>query len=280
MNHIDAHHHFWNPSRGDYGWMPQDDPILSRTYTTADLADSLQTTNVARTVLVQAAPSVEETEYLLGIADNCPFVAKVVGWIDFEDKEQYDTLKRLSAHPKFAGVRPMIQDIPDDEWMLRDDVQWAYQAIIDFDLTFDCLGFSRHLKHFHTLLTRYPEMRAVIDHCMKPQMRAHSAENFKFWADGMAKLADNTSVYCKLSGLITECDDDFSAQLIRPYSDHVITCFGANRVMWGSDWPVSRLKCEYKTWFELAQLLTSNLSTEHKTSIFENTARQFYRIWE
>ena len=178
MQHVDAHHHFWQPARGDYSWMPPDDPVLSRAYAPADLSAALHSAGVTQTVLVQAAPTVDETEYMLGIADSTPHVAKVVGWIDFEDTGQGKTLKRLSAHPKFSGVRPMIQDLPDDAWMLRPEVQWAYQALIDLDLSFDCLGFPRHLQNFHTLLTRYPEMRAVIDHCMKPQFRSHSADSF------------------------------------------------------------------------------------------------------
>ena len=114
MHHVDAHHHFWHPARGDYGWMPPDDPVISRPYTAADLAGSLRSTGVHQTVLVQAAPSVAETDYLLGIADAVPHVEKVVGWIDFEDPAQFQTLKRLAGHPRFSGVRPMIQDIPDD----------------------------------------------------------------------------------------------------------------------------------------------------------------------
>lgn len=278
MTVIDSHQHYWNPARGDYGWMPEDHPTLSRIYTPADLADGRAATSVSQTVLVQAAPTVEETEYLLGIADATPTVAKVVGWVNFEDPSQYQVLKRLAAHPKFAGVRPMIQDLPDDQWMLRDDVQWAYQAIIDLDLTFDCLGFPQHLQHFHTLLTRYPDMRAVIDHCMKPQMRNHSENNLTFWANGMTRLAEDTTVYCKLSGLVTECDNNLSQTLIQPYTDHVLSVFGAPRVMWGSDWPVLRLKQEYTDWFTLSQQLTAGLSAAEKQQIFHDTAQQFYRI--
>ena len=148
---IDAHQHFWNPVRGDYGWMPDDDPVLSRRYGPHDLASALAATGVTRTVLVQAAPSVAETEYMLGIADATAHVAAVVGWIDFEQPSQIDTLRRLARHPKFAGVRPMIQDIPDDGWMLRDDIAWAFKAVVDLDLTFDALGFPRHLDNFLTL---------------------------------------------------------------------------------------------------------------------------------
>ncbi len=278
LSHVDAHHHFWNPPRGDYGWMPPDDAVLSRTYTPADLSSAMTKTQVTETVLVQAAPTVNETEYLLGIADATPTVAKVVGWINFEDKRELETLKRFADHPKFSGVRPMIQDLPNDDWMLRDDIQWAYQALIDLDLTFDCLGFPRHLANFHTLLTRYSELRAVVDHCMKPQIREGSETHFTMWADGLQRLAEETSAYCKLSGLVTEADVDWSAETLSPYTDHVINVFGADRVMWGSDWPVARLRLEYEEWFEMSQALTSSLSDTQRQSIFSDTARQFYRI--
>lgn len=278
MSHVDAHHHFWHPARGDYGWMPADDPILSRAYGPTELDGALKATGVERTVLVQAAPTVGETEYLLGIADTSPTFAKVVGWIDFEAPTEIETLKRLAGHPKFTGVRPMIQDLPDDAWMLRDDVQWAYQALTELDLTFDCLGFPRHLAHFHTLLTRYPNMRAVIDHCMKPQIREDSESNFQEWETGMRRLAADTQACCKLSGIVTEADIEWSIEILKPYVDVVLDAFGSTRVMWGSDWPVARLRQEYETWHGMCQELTTHLSSDERQDIFSNTARRFYRI--
>jgi len=275
---IDAHQHFWHPARGDYGWMPENHPIITRPYAPIDLSSYLSHSKITQTILVQAAPSVAETEYLLGIADATPHVAKVVGWVDFEDASQIDTLQRFAAHPKFAGVRPMIQDLADDNWMLRDDVQWAYQAIIDLDLTFDCLGLPKHLSNFHTLLSRYPAMRVVIDHCMKPQLRDHNSANLRQWAKGMSALANNTNVFCKLSGLVTECDSDWSLDIIKPYTDHVLEAFGTQRIMWGSDWPVVLLKCEYDDWYQLAQQLTAELSSSEQTRLFAGTASDFYRI--
>lgn len=275
---IDAHQHFWQPARGDYGWMPENDPILNRPYSPDDLSPCLNNTGVTQTVLVQAAPSLAETEYLLGIADATPYVAKVVGWIDFEDISQIDALRKLAAHPKFAGVRPMIQDIADDNWMLRDDVQWAYQAIVDLDLTFDCLGFPQHLKNVHTLLGQHPTMRTVIDHCMKPQLRNHSDENYQQWATGMSALAKDTNAFCKLSGLVTEAKSDWSVEALKPYTDHILDVFGAERVMWGSDWPVVRLRCEYDDWYQLAQQLTFELTSSEREQVFSDTAANFYQI--
>lgn len=274
---IDAHQHYWNPARGDYDWMPMDNETLARPYGPADLAPHLAGTGIDRTVIVQAAATVEETEYMLGIADSTPSVAGVVGWVDFENPAHEAHLRRLAAHPKFLGVRPMIQDIPDDTWMLREDVQWAYRALIDLDLSFDALGFPRHLEHFLTLLTRYPEMRVVIDHCMKPQIRSHSEESFAHWATGMTRLAEQTSACCKFSGLVTE-SDGWSLDAMRPYANHLLDVFGPDRMMWGSDWPVCRLEASYDEWHGAARELTAHLSPDAQSRIFGGTARSFYRI--
>lgn len=274
---IDSHQHFWTPGRGDHDWMPQDNPILNRTYLPSDLAPILQGLDIQGTVLVQAAATVNETEYMLGLADASGFVKGVVGWIDFENPGDAKTLKRLKGHPKFKGVRPMIQDIPDDNWMLRPDVQWAYDAICDLDLTFDALGFPHHLGNFLILLQRYPNMRVVIDHCMKPQIRDHSAENYQFWADGMSRLAD-TGAYCKFSALITEANPDWTPDTLQPYASHVLNAFGPERVMWGSDWPVCRLRAEYDRWHAAAQTLTAGLSDLARARIFGQTATTFYRL--
>lgn len=277
---IDSHQHLWQPLRGDYGWMPKDNDILNRCYTPADLQPALQAKGIDGTVLVQAAPTVGETEYMLGLADATPFIKGVVGWINFEDKNDLDHLKRLAAHPKFLGVRPMIQDIPDINWMLRDDIQWAYEAIVDLDLTFDALGFPQHLENFCTLSKRYPDMRVVYDHCMKPQIRDQRVgkDAFSAWADGIALLAEDTSGYCKLSGLITEADAGWSVEDLRPFTDHVIRVFGANRVMWGSDWPVCRLEAEYEDWFDASVQLTDHISDDERSEIFGASAARFYRL--
>ena len=274
---IDSHQHFWTPGRGDHDWMPQDNPVLNRVYLPADLAPILQAQGIDGTVLVQAAATVHETEYMLGLADASGFVKGVVGWVDFEKPEDLAHLKRLKNHPKFKGVRPMIQDIPDDDWMLRDDVQWGYRALCDLDLTFDALGFPRHLANFLTLLKRYPTMRVVIDHCMKPQIRDHSASNFQAWADGMSRLAD-TGAHCKFSALITEANPDWTISDLKPYVDHVLAAFGPDRVMWGSDWPVCRLRAEYEVWHKAAQTLTAHLPAQARAQIFGDTAARFYQL--
>ena len=275
---IDAHQHFWQPARGDYDWMPDDDPILSRPYFPSHLKETLAGADVARTVLVQAAATVEETEYMLGIADATDSVGAVVGWVDFEARDVSETLARLAGHPLFSGVRPMIQDIPDDDWMLRDDVQSGFRAVNDLGLTFDALGFPRHLSNFLTILTRYGDMRSVVDHCMKPNIAGHSDESFRDWAQGMAAIARETNAFCKLSGLVTEAGENWTVEDLKPYAHHVLDVFGPERVMWGSDWPVVRLRGEYELWMEAAEALTDGLSNSEKARVFGGTAAEFYRI--
>ena len=171
--------------------MPQDNLILNRAYGPPDLGPSLEKHGIDGTVVVQAAATVQETEYMLGLADATPSIKGVVGWIDFENPNNLAHLGRFAAHPKFLGVRPMFQDIPDVNWMLREDIQWAFRAIIDLDITFDALGFPKHLPNFLTLITRQPEMRVVYDHCMKPQICDQRAgkDAFSHWAVGMSQLA-------------------------------------------------------------------------------------------
>ncbi len=270
---IDAHQHFWSPARGDYGWMGRAGlDHLRKPFLPLDLEPHLKAFSIDRTVLVQGAPTVNETEYMLGLADATDFVGKVVGWIDFESREDLRQLQRLANHPKFSGLRPMIQDLPDPEWMHRKDVQWAFDAIIDLDLTFDALGFPLHIEPFQRLFDRYPTMRVVIDHCMKPKIRDADYDD---WAEGITKIAATTDAFCKLSGLATEAAVGWNAVALEPYVKHVIESFGANRVMWGSDWPVLELNGSYEKWHETVVQL---VAPKHTAQIFRITAQEFYRI--
>lgn len=275
---IDAHQHYWDPKRDDYHWMPDDHPVLSRVYGPTNLEPILGVVGVNKTILVQAATSVAETDYMLSIANAHDSIAGVVGWIDFENKDDLRHLIRLKDHPKFVGVRPMIQDIADVDWMLRDDVQWAYSALVDLDLTFDALGFSRHLTNFHTVFTRYPKLRCVIDHCMKPQIRDHAGDRSEFshWSLGMSRLANDTGAFCKLSGIVTEANDDWTQEDLRPYTDHVLAAFSPERFMWGSDWPVCLLQSSYEKWHETAEALCAHLNNGDREAVFGGTAARFY----
>lgn len=270
---IDSHQHFWNPARGDYFWMEGDGAApIRKLIMPKDLEPLRKAHGIAKTVLVQAADTVAETDYMLGIADATEFVAKVVGWVDFEKPESRKELERLARHPKFSGVRPMIQDIPDKDWMLRPDVQWAYQALIDLDLTFDALGYPIHAENFLTLIKRYPKLRVVVDHCLKPVIREGQ---FEGWAENMARIAGETSAFCKLSGLATEAKLGWDLETLRPYARHIIDVFGPERVMWGSDWPVLTLNGSYDSWLTAAR---DYVPASAVAQIFGGTAQGFYRI--
>jgi L-fuconolactonase len=271
---IDSHQHFWAPRRGDYLWMARlgDSPIIREVFP-KHLMPHLKAHGIDRTVLVQAAASVEETEYMLGLADATDFVAKVVGWVDFENPSHRRHLERLAKHPKFAGIRPMIQDIDDVDWMHRADVQWGYEAAIDLDLSFDALGYPIHLDNFRRLFDRYPKMRIVIDHCMKPVIREDA---FEPWARKIEEIARSTPVYCKLSGLSTEARPGWTVATLRPYVEQVISAFGPARVMWGSDWPVVELNADYHSWRQATLEIVGD--RPGRDAIFGGTAAQFYRI--
>jgi L-fuconolactonase len=270
---IDAHQHFWNPSRGDYYWMAGEGAKpIRRIIMPKDIEPHLKAHGIDKTVLVQAAPTIHETEFMLGIADSTDFVAKVVGWVDFENRDDLKQLARLKNHPKFAGVRPMIQDLADPEWMHRDDVEWAFEAIVDLDLTFDALGFPIHLDPFRRLFDRYPTMRTVIDHCMKPVIRE---DQFEPWAQKMLAIALHTPVFCKLSGIATEAKPGWTVETLAPYARHVLGSFGNSRVMWGSDWPVLELNGSYGSWHDAAVAITGK-----NPHVFGKTAAHFYRIEE
>jgi L-fuconolactonase len=272
---VDAHHHLWHPARGDYGWMPADDPVLSRPYLLAEAETTFRAHGVGQSVIVQAAPTIAETEYMLGIADSSDIIAGVVGWIDFENRDDRRQLERLAGHPKFRSVRPMVQDIPDDNWLLVPDIQWAFDAIGDLDLAFDALGFPRHAAPFLEIFQRYPTLRVVIDHCLKPLIREG---RFEDWAKAMERFAKETSALVKLSGLVTEAGPDCSVVALKPYVDHVLASFGAERVMWGSDWPVCRLRAEYGEWLATARELTEHLTVKQQTAVFATNAQRFYRL--
>lgn len=269
---IDAHQHFWNLARDDYFWMTDQMAAIRRNFRPDDLLPHLKAAGFDKTVLVQAAPTVEETEYLLGIADAHPVVGKVVGWINFEDETHRHHLERWARHEKFAGVRPMVQDIPDPEWVHRPDVQWGFDAVVDLGLTLDALGFPVHAAPFLRLFEKYPSMKAVVDHCMKPQI---ADDAFDDWSVAMSRIADETGAYCKLSGLITESGSNWNAEKLRPYAEHILSAFGADRVMFGSDWPVLNLASDYPTWYEIA---TSFVPEVDREKVFGGTAARFYGI--
>lgn len=275
MTRIDAHQHFWDLERGDYGWLTPDLKPIYRNFLPNDLAPHLSEHGITGTILVQAAPTLAETLFMLEIAENTPSVKGVVGWVDFEQPDAPETIAELASHPALVGLRPMIQDIADDDWMLRDDLTPAFEALIDNLLTFDALTLPQHLDNLVTLIGRYEEMCVVIDHGSKPHIRDGRIDA---WAADMAILAKDTNAFCKLSGLVTEAGDDWAADHLRPYVDHLLATFGPDRLIWGSDWPVCLLASSYERWVETTELLLDGLNAEEKNAVLGLNALRAYGL--
>lgn len=271
---IDAHQHYWDPARGDYFWMVPGGK-LDRVFAPNDLRPSLARNGIGGTVLVQAAPTLDETEYLLTIADREPTVLGVVGWIDFEDRSHLAALERFRRNPKFKGVRPMIQDIADPKWVKHPNLSWAFDALVDLDLRFDALLHPQHIIPLLYRMGRHPKLKVVIDHAAKPQIQD---TGFAPWAADIARLAGETSALVKLSGLVTEAASDWTENDLQPYATHILKSFGADRVMFGSDWPVCLRACSYDRWFDAAAQLTAACSEAECAAIFGGNAARFYGL--
>ncbi len=270
---VDAHQHFWTLERGDYGWLTPDLSPIYRNFAPSDLEPLLAAAGVEGTILVQAAPTVAETKFMLELADATPFVKGVVGWVDFEATDARHQIAGLAKHPALVGLRPMIQDIEDDDWMLRDTLSSAFEAMQVADLTFDALTLPQHLPNLRRLLERQSEMRVVIDHASKPLIRDGVTAG---WDADMAGLADETKAFCKLSGMITEADKNWTVDDLRPFVDHLLTTFGPDRLIWGSDWPVSTLAGSYESWLDATDVLLADLSEKARAAIFGGNALRAY----
>ena len=272
---IDSHQHYWSIGFDDYGWLEPALGDLYRDFGPEDLAPLLEATGVDRTVLVQAAPSVDETERLLRTASQERTVAGVVGWVPLHERGAERILARFARHPKFLGVRPMLQDIDDADWINSAGVQTALRALAEHRLTFDALVRPRHLRSLLRAVEAHPDLRVVIDHGAKPEIAAGGREP---WASGIRALAECRRVHCKLSGLLTEAGGRGGPETLRPYVEHLLEFFGAERLMWGSDWPVLESVGTYERWYEMSHDLLDGIDEPQQKLIFGETAREFYSL--
>jgi L-fuconolactonase len=273
---VDAHQHFWRPSRGDYGWLtPAAHPAICRKFLPADLEPLLNDAGIERTVLVQAAPTVAETEYLLGLAAETPFVAGVVGWTDLEAPDAAARIEAMAANCKLLGLRPMLQDLEDDAWILRPSIAAALEAMQASGLRLDALVTPRHLPHLARLLAARPGLKVVIDHGAKPDIAKGALDD---WATQMRAIAADTGACCKLSGLVTETGGRWTEEDLKPYVDVLLEAFGPARLMWGSDWPVVNEAGGYAAWHSAAWALAEGCSLDERDLIFGGAAQAFYGI--
>ena len=272
---IDSHQHFWQLKRGDYAWLTNDLVQLYQDFLPGDLLPHLKRAGIHQTVLVQAAPTLHETRYLLQLAEQTDFVAGVVGWVDMEKPDVSADLEALAGHPFFLGARPMLQDLPDPAWMLRPQLQPVYDKLAELDLSFDALVKTQHLQHLYDLLRRHPDLAVVIDHGAKPDI-ANGV--FQPWADDIETIATNTGAFCKLSGLLTEAGAAFTYEKVEPYMRHLLRCFGTERLLWGSDWPVLELAADYDTWDDFTDQFLQDLNLEERQRILGSNAKAFYGL--
>ena len=272
---IDAHQHFWKLERGDYRWLTPDLRPLHRDFLPQHLRPLLRRAGVWKTVLVQAADSLAETRYLLSLADQEDFIAAVVGWVDMEDAAVPTLLAELAENSYFVGVRPMLQDIAEIDWMLSPRLQPAFAALQRLGLTFDALVKPVHLDSLLVLLRRHPGLAVVIDHAAKPDI-ANGGNGS--WRARMRELAALDNCYCKLSGMLTEAGDNTQPAQIQPYVEFLLECFGTRKLMWGSDWPVLNLAGSYQGWRRMCEGFGARLSAADRERVFGGTASAFYGL--
>jgi L-fuconolactonase len=273
---IDAHQHFWQVSRRDYPWLTADAfPALYRDFEPADLAPLIGHCGIGRTILVQGAQTEDETNFLLHIARSTDFVAGVVGWTDLLAADAPAGVAAMAAKPKLVALRPMLEVIEDDDWILDSRLSPGIRAMVDCGLRFDALIRPRHLPRLSRLLDTHGDLRVVVDHAAKPDIAGREIAS---WSRDIRDLARNTEASVKLSGLATESERGWDAESLRPYVEVLIDAFTPERIMWGSDWPVLNVAGDYVGWYEIAQSLTADLSADDRAWIFGKTAETFYGI--
>ena len=274
---LDSHQHFWKIARGDYGWMgPHVAPLL-RDFLPDDLRPLMARTGITRTIVVQAAETEAETDFLLDLAENTDFIAGVVGWLDMDDAAFPERLAHYLNNPYFVGLRPMLQGLEDDDFILRPRVLKHLALVAEAGLAFDILAFTRHLPHVAKALAATPGLRAVVDHIAKPEI---AAGNLDPWRERIAEIAAFPNAACKVSGMVTEASPDgWTLEQLRPYVDHVASIFGPERLMFGSDWPVATLAANYGEVNNAARVLLGvQFGPADMARIFESNGAAFYRV--
>lgn len=277
---VDAHHHFWDPTRADYPWMMAEELTpIRRPIGPGDLRPILAANGVDRTVLVQTRSAVDETEEFLAIAAANDFVAGVVGWVNLTDPAVGDTLAAMKSGPNgrwLVGIRHQVHDEEDPNWVARDDVVRGIGEVGRAGLAYDLLPRERELPACLRCVDAHLDMRFVVDHIAKPRIKDGVMEP---WATRLRELARRPHVWCKLSGMVTEADwGAWTVDDLRPYVEKVIEFFGEDRVMFGSDWPVSLLASEYAGVKGALETLVGDLGDAARAKIFGANAVAFYRL--
>ena len=271
----DSHQHFWQVGRFEYPWMTNDLGVLCRDYLPDELAPVLSRNGVEKTVVVQASNSVTESRWLLNIAEENSFIAGVVGWVDLMGAEIDAQLDELTAHPKFKGVRHLVESEPQDDWIAQPAVLSGLQRLSTYGLSYDLLVHTRHLKYVPQVAESCPGLALVIDHLAKPPI---AKNEIKEWSQGLKPLASYPNVHCKLSGLVTEANwTSWQTDDLRPFVEFALESFGVDRLMFGSDYPVCLLASTYDRVLESFQEILNSLKNADRDKIFSRNAADFYR---
>jgi L-fuconolactonase len=273
---IDAHQHFWRYTPAEYGWIDESMSTLRRDFLPDEAKREMERAGIDACVAVQARQTLEETRWLLELADANPFIAGVVGWVDLQSDDVAAQLGQFARHPKLVGVRHIVQSEPDDRFLLRPAFCRGVSILADLDLTYDILIYPKHLPAAIDFVSRFRTQRFVLDHLAKPEIRAGKIRR---WATYLRQLAQAPNVFCKISGLVTEADwSGWTSDQIRPYLDVAFECFGVHRLMAGSDWPVCTVAAGYDRTMSLVESYLQSRPASERDAVMGANAARFWRL--
>lgn len=273
---IDAHQHFWRYNPEEYGWIDDSMSCIRRNFLPSDLEPELKRASFDGCVAVQVRQTLKETHWLLHLADSSPFIVGVIGWVDLRSNNVRAELETLSAHPKFLGVRHIVQSEPDDRFLLQPEFLRGINMLEEFDLTYDILIYPRHLSVASEFVHRLPTHRFVLDHLAKPLIKSGTVHP---WESDIRELAKFQNVFCKVSGLVTEADwKSWRPEHITPYLEIALDCFGPERLMFGSDWPVCTVAASYSQVMNLVEDFLGSYSDHVRKAVLGGTAERFWKL--
>lgn len=273
---IDAHHHFWRYDPVEYGWIDEPMKAIRRDFLPGHLRAEMAAAGVDGVVSVQARQSLAETEWLLAFASQHDFIRGVVGWVELASPSVQGDLERFAATPGLKAVRHVVQGEPDENFILRSDFNRGIGELRRFSLAYDILIYERHLPQTIAFVDRHPGQVFVLDHLAKPRVKD---EIFEPWNRNLRELAKRPNVYAKISGLVTEADfTRWTEAQLRPYFDTALEAFGPRRLMFGSDWPVCLVACDYRRWHQLVSRWITKLSPDEQERVLGGTAVEAYRL--
>ena len=273
---IDAHQHFWRYDPGEYGWIDDSMAALRRDFLPEDLQREMSSAGFDACVAVQARQTIEETRWLLALAEAHPFIAGVVGWVDLQAPDVRARIEQFAFHQKLVGVRHIVQSEPDDDFLLRPEFCRGLALLEAYSLTYDLLIYPRHLAAATEIACRFGSQRFVLDHLAKPDVRGGE---HRAWSAALRKLAACPNVWCKLSGLVTEADwAGWTPEQLRPYLDVAFECFGVDRLMIGSDWPVCTVASGYARTMAVVVEYLADRPEREQNAVLGGNAQRFWNL--